>query len=166
MACESTTVMTPSRSTRQKVFGLIGFLCITFAAPAVSAFIPMTDSWYAALEKPAWNPPPWVFGPAWGTLYTLMAVAAWLVWLRRGLARPLHWYMGQLAVNAAWTPVFFGLHRIDMALGVIVVLWLAILMTMVAFFRVRAAAGLLLVPYLAWVSFATCLNFTIWRLNS
>lgn len=157
--------MIPSRSTRQKFFGLIGFLLITFAAPAVSAFIPMVDGWYEALKKPALNPPPFVFGPVWGTLYTLMAVAAWLVWLRKGLARPLHWYMGQLMVNAAWTPVFFGLHRIDLGLGVIVVLWAAVLMTVVAFFRVRPAAGLLLVPYLLWVSFATYLNFAMWQLN-
>lgn len=158
--------MIPSRSTRQKTFGLIGFLLITFAAPAVSTFIPMTDGWYDALKKPSWQPAPAVFGPVWGTLYTLMAVAAWLVWLRKGLAKPLHLYMGQLAVNAAWTPVFFGMHRIDLALGVILVLWLAILLTTLAFFRVRAAAGLLLVPYLLWVSFAMYLNFTLWQLNS
>lgn len=158
--------MIPSRSNRQKAFGLIGLLLLTFAAPAVSTFIPMTDGWYAALNKPSWQPPSTVFGPVWGILYTLMAVAAWLVWLHKGLARPLHLYVGQLAVNAAWTPVFFGMHRIDMALGVIVVLWLAVLTTMVAFFRVRAGAGWLFVPYLLWVSFAAALNLTIWQLNS
>ncbi|HEY1049143.1 MAG TPA: TspO/MBR family protein [Prosthecobacter sp.] len=158
--------MIPSRSNRQKAFGLIGLLLITFAAPALSSFIPMPGEWYDSLQKPSWNPPAWLFGPVWGALYTFMAIAAWLVWLHKGLARPLHLYMGQLAVNAAWTPVFFGLHRIDMALGVIVVLWLAVLMTMLAFFRVRAGAGWLLVAYLLWVSFATFLNFTLWRLNS
>ena len=157
--------MIPSRSTRQKVFGLIGMLLITFAAPAVSSFIPMTDGWYQGLQKPALNPPSWVFGPAWGLLYTLMAVAAWLVWLRRGMRKPLHWYVGQLVVNAAWTPGFVGLHRVGLALGIIVVLWLAILTTLIAFFRVRRSAGLLLVPYLAWVSFATYLNYSIWQLN-
>lgn len=158
--------MTPSRSNRQKAFGLIGLLLITFAAPALSSFIPMPGAWYEALSKPSWNPPPWLFGPVWGMLYTLMAVAAWLVWLRTSVRRPLVPYFIQLALNAAWTPVFFAAHRIDLALGIIIALWIMILVTMLRFFRVRAAAGWLLVPYLLWVSFATALNFTIWRLNS
>ena len=147
---------------------LAGFLVITFCAPAAGAFS-LPRSWYATLEKPAWNPPAWVFGPAWTLLYTLMAVAAWLVWRQGGFARqkgPLTLYFVQLALNAAWTPVFFGAHQLGAALGVILALWLAILITMVHFWRVRLAAGLLFAPYLAWVTFATALNFTLWRMNS
>lgn len=158
--------MVPSRSNWQKAFGLMGMLFITFAAPALSSFLPIVGEWYEALQKPSWNPPPWLFGPVWGALYALMAVAAWLVWLRTSVARPLVPYFVQLALNAAWTPVFFAAHRVDLALGVIVALWIMILVTMLSFFRIRAAAGWLLVPYLFWVSFATVLNATIWRLNS
>ena len=125
--------------------------------------------WYAALHKPSWNPPPWVFGPAWTFLYITMAVAAWLVWREGGWKaqrRALGLFIVQWFLNALWTPLFFGAHRPGVAFGEIVLLWLAIAATLVAFWRVKKAAGLLLVPYLAWVSFAAALNFTIWRLNS
>jgi tryptophan-rich sensory protein len=117
------------------------------------------------LEKPTWNPPAWIFGPAWTILYTLMAVGAWLVWKRKGWSRPLVFYFAQLILNAAWTPIFFGAHELGWALVEIVALWVAILLTMIAFFRVSKPAGWLFVPYLAWVTFATFLNFTLWRLN-
>ena len=125
--------------------------------------------WYAALHKPSWNPPPWVFGPAWTFLYITMAVAAWLVWREGGWKaqrRALGLFIVQWFLNALWTPLFFGAHRPGVAFGEIVLLWLAIAATLVAFWLVKKAAGLLLVPYLAWVSFAAALNFTIWRLNS
>lgn len=125
--------------------------------------------WYAALHKPSWNPPPWVFGPAWTFLYITMAVAAWLVWREGGWKaqrRALGLFIVQWFLNALWTPLFFGAHLPGVAFGEIVLLWLAIAATLVAFWRVKKAAGLLLVPYLAWVSFAAALNFTIWRLNS
>lgn len=147
---------------------LVGFILLTFCAPAVGAFS-LPGEWYAGLEKPSWNPPSWVFGPAWTLLYTLMAVAAWLVWKRGGFAQqkgPLLLYFTQLALNAAWTPTFFGAHQLGAALAVIVALWLAILLTLIRFWRVNHAAGWLFVPYLAWVTFATALNFTIWQLNS
>jgi tryptophan-rich sensory protein len=102
-------------------------------------------------------------------LYTAMAVAAWLVWRRGGWAtqrRPLLLFLAQLALNAVWTPLFFGLHRPDLAFGEIVLLWLAIAATLAAFCSVSPAAAWLLAPYLAWVSFAAVLNFTLWRLNS
>lgn len=146
---------------------LPGFLVITFCAPALGAFT-LPGEWYAGLNKPSWNPPSWVFGPAWTLLYTLMAVAAWLVWKQGGWGRqrrPLVLYFIQLALNAAWTPVFFGAHQMGAALAVIMALWLAILLTLISFWRVRLSAGLLLVPYLAWVTFATTLNFTLWRMN-
>ena len=125
--------------------------------------------WYAALHKPSWNPPPWVFGPAWTFLYITMAVAAWVVWREGGWKaqrRALGLFIVQWFLNALWTPLFFGAHLPGVAFGEIVLLWLAIAATLVAFWRVKKAAGLLLVPYLAWVSFAAALNFTIWRLNS
>ncbi len=127
------------------------------------------DGWYAALAKPAWNPPGWLFGPVWTALYVLMGVAAWLVWRRggwRAQRRPLGWFVAQLALNALWTPLFFGFHRIDLALLEIVVLWGAIVAMIAAFARTSALAAWLLAPYLAWVSFATFLTFTLWRLNS
>jgi len=105
----------------------------------------------------------------WTALYTLMAVAAWLVWRRGGWAaqrRPLALYLGQLALNALWTPLFFGLHQPGLAFAEILLLLAAIVATALAFRRVSPAVAFLLVPYLAWVSFAAFLNFTLWRLNS
>jgi tryptophan-rich sensory protein len=125
----------------------------------------MPGEWYAGLNKPSWNPPAWLFGPAWTTLYTLMAIAAWLVWKRVGFTRALGFYFVQLILNAAWTPIFFGAHAMGWALVEISIMWIAILLTLLSFLRVQKTAGLLLVPYLAWVSFATFLNFTLWRLN-
>ncbi len=127
------------------------------------------SSWYAAIEKPGFTPPSWVFGPVWTVLYLLMGVAAFLVW-QKGLGSAvvriaLVWFLVQLVLNAAWTPVFFGLHRIGLAVVVIVLLWAAIVVTMYWFFRVSRPAGTLLVPYLLWVSFAAVLNAAIWHLN-
>lgn len=143
---------------------LAGFIFVTFCAPLLSVGS-MPGVWYAALQKPSWNPPAWLFGPAWTLLYTLMAVAAWLVWKRVGFSRPLGLYFVQLALNAAWTPIFFGAHQLGWALAEIVLLWSAILATLLSFSRVNRAAGWLFVPYLAWVTFATVLNFTLWKLN-
>lgn len=147
--------------------GLVGWLLVTFAAAAIgSRFMP--GEWYAALEKPPWTPPSAVFGPVWTALYVLMAVAAWLVWKRHGFAgaRPaLGLYLVQLAANAAWSWLFFGRRDIAAAFADIVVLWLLIAATLVLFRRRHATAGLLLVPYLLWVTFAAALNFRIWQLN-
>jgi tryptophan-rich sensory protein len=158
--------MSASSSSARNALALGGFLFVTFCAPALSAFIGMPGAWYAALNKPSWNPPPWLFGPAWTLLYTLMAIAAWMVWKRAGLGRPLKLYFVQLALNAAWTPIFFGAHAMGWALVEIMALWIAILMTLLSFRRVNTTAGWLFVPYLAWVMFATTLNFTLWRLNA
>lgn len=157
--------MKSSHTPPPRYLALAGFLLITFCAAATGAFTGMPGAWYAGLQKPAWNPPPWVFGPAWTLLYTLMAVAAWRVWKRAGFSRPLWLYFIQLALNAAWTPLFFGAHALGWAFAELVVLWLAILLTWLSFRKVDAAAGWLLVPYLAWVTFAGSLNFEVWRLN-
>ncbi len=130
-------------------------------------FLP--GEWYAALRKPAWNPPSWIFGPVWTALYIAMAVAAWLVWLRGGFRsqrKALSLFLTQLLFNALWSPLFFGLRSPALALANILLLWLAVLGTIVAFWRARPIAGAILVPYLAWVSFATALNFALWNLNS
>jgi translocator protein len=146
---------------------LAGFLVVTFVVAAIGGIATSGSvrAWYPALVKPSWNPPSWVFGPVWTLLYTMMAIAAWLAWRQAGWGGVLALYSVQLALNAAWSPLFFGLHRIDLALVDIVLLWVAIAATMVAFWRVTPVAGWLFVPYLVWVSFAMVLNFTIWRLN-
>ena len=146
---------------------LAGWWLLCFATAALGGLFPPGE-WYAALKKPPWNPPAWIFGPVWTTLYTMMAVAAWLVWRRGGFAKQrksLTLFLVQLAINAAWSPLFFRLRSPGSAFADILLLWLAIAATVVAFRRVSAAAMLLLVPYLAWVSFAAVLNFTLWRLN-
>jgi translocator protein len=153
---------------RSNVLPLAGWLVICFAAASLGALF-MPGEWYAALRKPSWNPPAWIFGPVWSALYAMMGVAAWLVWKQGGFTtqrRPLSLFFLQLALNAAWTPLFFGLHWLGAALGEITCLWLAIAATLAAFRRVSRPASWLLAPYLAWVSFAALLNFTLWRLNS
>lgn len=127
------------------------------------------SSWYLTLTKPPWNPPSWVFGPVWTLLYILMGVAAWLVW-RLGVGDPkvrvaLVLFGVQLLLNLLWSVLFFGLRSPGWALLEIVVLWAFILATLLAFYRLRPAAGLLLVPYQLWVTFATALNTAIWWLN-
>ncbi len=123
---------------------------------------------YGRLQQPVWAPPSWVFGPAWTLLYALMAVAAWLVWRSgpdAGSRRALVVYAVQLVLNAAWTPLFFGLGWRGVALIEISVLWLALAATVVLFWRRNVVAGCLLLPYLAWSTFALSLNFAVWQLN-
>ena len=151
---------TPARS----ALALTGLILVTFCAPLAGMFSP-PGYWYASLHKPEWNPPSWIFGPVWTALYLMMAVAAWMVWRRDGWRRALWLYFTQLALNAAWTPVFFGAREIGWAFVVILALWVAILVTLQAFLRVSRAAASLLLPYLAWVFFAALLNFTLWRMN-
>lgn len=139
--------------------GIIGSI---FTASSVA-------TWYATLAKPALNPPAWVFGPVWTTLYALMGIAAFLVW-RKGLEHrdvkiALGIFAVQLVLNTLWSVIFFGLHSPGGALVEIVFLWLAILATIISFARISKPAAWLLIPYVAWVGFAAYLNFTIWMLN-
>lgn len=123
---------------------------------------------YQELVQPAWAPPGWVFGPAWTTLYTLMGTATYLVWRRCGGERrrtAMIVFAVQLALNVAWTPVFFGLERVFAALVVIVLVWLSVLVMMIVYARRVPLAGVLIAPLLAWVGFATALNASIWWLN-
>lgn len=153
---------------RRAWLGLGGWLLLCYGAAAIAGqFAP--GPWYEGLAKPAWTPPGAVFGPVWTLLYGMMAIAAWLVWVREGFggaSGPLGLFGVQLALNVAWSWIFFGLQRPGIAALEIVVLWTAILATTVAFWRVRHIAGALLLPYLAWVTFAVALNVEIWRLNA
>ncbi len=152
---------------RRPLLALSAWIVACFAASAIGAFF-MPGEWYAQLAKPAWNPPNWIFGPVWTALYLMMAVAAWRVWRLGGFGRqrrPLTLFFVQLALNAAWSPIFFGLKNPAFAFAEILLLWLAISLTIAAFRRVDRLAAGLLAPYLAWVSFAALLNFTLWRLN-
>ena len=146
-------------------------LVVTFSAPVVSSFVmePGGSDWYANLNKPFFNPPGWVFGPVWTVLYILMAVSAGLVW-QKGLAErkvraAMGLYLAQLILNAIWTPLFFGLEMPLPAFIDIVLLWAAIVFTILAFLRVSKIAGVLMVPYLVWTTFAAVLNFSLWYLN-
>lgn len=149
---------------------LVVSLAICFAAAALGSWLtlPSIPTWYAGLTKPFFSPPNWVFGPVWTLLYAMMAIAFWRVWtLGRGTALQVAVlaFAVQLALNVAWSGAFFALHMPWLALIDIVALLLAIIATMGAFSRIDGLASWLLVPYLAWVSFATALNAAIWWLN-
>lgn len=145
---------------------LLGFLVAVGLVSLVGSMAGIGD-WYDGLRKPIWNPPGWVFGPVWAVLYLMMAVAAWQVWEQAHVLsrRATAWWFLQLALNGAWSWIFFGLHRPGLALIEMSFLWLAILATIRLFRRVRVSAASLMVPYLAWVSFAWLLNFSIWWMN-
>ena len=157
---------------KARVAGLVVFLLLSLAAGALGGFwtAPATHpgGWYYQIEKPSWTPPSWLFGPVWTALYVAMGVAAWLVWKNGGWEAnrgALTLFFVQLVLNAAWSGLFFGLESPGLAMAEIVLLWVSILATLLAFWRVSRPAGLLLVPYLLWVTFASALNFAVWRLN-
>ena len=151
--------------------GLVVFLVVCFAAAGIGGAVttPKIATWYATLTKPSWNPPNWIFGPVWSALYCCMAISAWLVWRQGGFSGvkvPLTLFGVQLVLNVLWSCLFFGLQNPGLAFVDVLLLWAAIAGTMVAFWQRSAIAGILFVPYLVWVSFASLLNFMIWRLNS
>ena len=156
-------------SKSKSLLGLLVIGGITFSTAAVGGWASANaPGFYTILNKPSWAPPATVFGPVWTVLYLLMAVAAWLVWKegrKPDNRRALSFYLLQLALNALWTWVFFAWRLGGWALAEIIVLWVLILLTTIGFYRVRPIAGLLLVPYLAWVTFATVLNAVLWRMN-
>jgi tryptophan-rich sensory protein len=142
---------------------LAGVFGSIFTTPAI-------PSWYATLVKPTFNPPNWVFAPVWISLYFLMGISAFLVW-RKGIENPrvnlaLRLFIIQLILNSLWSVLFFGLRSPLLGLVEIIILWTSILLTILYFFKVSKIAGILLLPYILWVSFAAVLNFSIWRLNS
>lgn len=156
-------------SRMQKVAGLVGWLVVTgLAAFAGSVASRRSQEFYGTLIRPEWAPPPEVFGPVWTVLYLLMAVAAWLVWKRGGFARAgtaLGLYLVQLVANALWSWLFFAWRMGAAAFVDIVLLWLLVAATIVAFWRHSRLAAALLLPYLAWISYAAALNLRLWQLN-
>jgi len=155
----------------RKAIALAIALLLCYGAAGVGGLLGPAagGGWYTDLAKPSWTPPSWIFGPVWTVLYGMMAVSVWLIWLerrRRPAGAPIILFAVQLAFNAAWSPLFFGLRRPGLAFADITALWLTLGLTVYAFLKRRPAAGLLLVPYLLWVSFAAALNLAIWRLNA
>ena len=151
----------------RSIAGLIGWIALCWAVASFGAVF-KPGAWYAELTKPSWNPPNWVFAPVWSTLYTLMAISAWRVWREGGFeARllPLALFISQLAVNGLWSWLFFGLHQPLLGFIDLAALWILLLGTIVTFWGACRLAAWLLVPYLAWITFAACLNFALWRLN-
>jgi len=153
----------------KQIIGLVGWLLLSFAAAAIGAVASVqAATFYQQLAQPSWAPPASVFGPVWSVLYALMGIAAWLVWRDGGWRRQrgvLTLFVVQLAVNALWSWLFFAWHHGAPAFVDIVLLWLLIVATVIGFWRVRPLAGVLLLPYLCWVSFASALNFAVWHLN-
>jgi tryptophan-rich sensory protein len=154
------------------VLGCFLLACYGVAALGAFSMASSIPTWYAALAKPSFNPPNWIFAPVWTTLYGFMAIAAWLVWRTLDIGPEtgfrqsgLVFFAVQLFLNAVWTPVFFYLHQILPALIVILCLWAAILVTTLRFWKAERFAAGLMIPYLLWITFAFALNFEIYRLN-
>ena len=150
------------------IIGLVCFIAACFLAAFTGALF-RPGEWYERLKKPSWRPSNRLFAPVWTVLYLMIAVAGWLIWRKAGFAGaglPLAVYALQLILNAAWSPLFFGLRRPDLGFVDIVLVWISIIATIVLFYPIDVVAAMLLVPYLAWVTFATALNFFVWRLNS
>jgi translocator protein len=156
-------------SMRIQVAGLIVWLAVSFFASAFGAVATMqAGEFYTQLIRPEWAPPPSIFGPVWSVLYALMGVAAWLIWRVDGFRSAwiaLSLYLIQLVPNALWSWFFFAWRQGGMAFWDIIILWLGIVATLVTFYRIKPLAGALLAPYLAWVTFAVFLNFSLWKLN-
>lgn len=149
---------------------LVAFLLLCFGVAGLGGYWTSASvgDWYLTLRKPSWNPPSWVFGPVWTILYAMMAVAVWIVWRHRGESGThiaLALFSVQLALNLAWSGLFFGLRNPLAGFIDIVALWLAIIATMIAFWRISTMAGVMFVPYLLWVSFAAALNLALWLMN-
>lgn len=154
-----------------QIVGLLLWLALVAVAAAFGTIASMNASgFYAALIRPSWAPPAWLFGPMWTTLYTLMAIAAWLVWRegrRTGVQTrgALILFVAQLAVNALWSWLFFAWRLGAWSFTEVALLWVMILATLVLFWRIKTLAGVLLLPYLAWVTLATALTYSVWRAN-
>jgi translocator protein len=149
------------------VLSLAVWLVICFTIATIGGMA-RPGQWYRGINKPSWNPPDWVFAPVWTLLFIMMAVAAWLVWSRRGEADvrvAIGLFALQLALNALWSWLFFGFHLLGYAYFEVIALWLVILATAVFFWRISPLAGKLMLPYAAWVGFASFLNLVLWRMN-
>ncbi|WP_457807952.1 TspO/MBR family protein [Kushneria sp. EE4] len=158
-----------SLTQRQQFMGLAGWLVLAYIAAAIGAVASVNAAeFYQQLQQPSWAPPAGAFGPVWTTLYALMGIAAWLVWREKPTqnVRPaLTLFVVQLALNALWSWLYFVWQLGAIAFAGTVVLWILILATLIAFWRIKPLAGALLVPYLAWVTLATALTWSTWHLN-
>ena len=156
-------------SASRQVVGLLGWLLLSFAAAAIGAVASSeAGAFYEQLVRPSWAPPAWLFAPVWTVLYVLMGTAAWLVWRLRGFKEvktALALFVMQLGANALWTWVFFVWHQGALAFAEIVFLWCLIVATIASFRKLSKVSAALLLPYLAWVTFASALTFATWRLN-
>jgi tryptophan-rich sensory protein len=153
------------------LLGLVGFVVICLLVSSIGGAITATSvgTWYQTLQKPPFNPPDWVFAPVWATLYLLMAIAGWRVWRRTRFElrrQALLVFAAQLGLNVGWSFLFFGLQRIDLALVEIIILLFAIITNTLLFWRIDRWAGMLFVPYVLWLMYATTLNASLWLLNS
>jgi tryptophan-rich sensory protein len=161
--------MTPPFPPFKQAIGFVAWLLLTFSAAAIGAFASaQAGTFYMQLLRPAWAPPAWLFGPVWSVLYLLMAISAWLVWRAhgcRGAGVALGLFVAQLGANALWTWLFFVWHQGAWALAEILLLWVLIVGTMVAFWPRQKIAALMLTPYWVWVSFASALTYAMWTLN-
>jgi len=146
------------------VLALVGFFAACFAAATTGALF-KPGEWYDRLDRPSWLPPDWAFPVAWSALYIMIAVAGWLVWRVDGFGAPLWLWWAQLALNALWSVLFFGVRRLGLAMAEAVLLWLSILGCILAFAPLSPTAAWLMAPYLAWVTFACVLNWSMWRRN-
>jgi tryptophan-rich sensory protein len=165
-----TTIEYPSPSRTQQLIGLAGWMALCFATAAAGAVASVNaKSFYSALVQPGWAPSGWLFGPVWTTLFILMAMAAWLVWRAPAQPAARRWALGlfvvQLAANAFWSWLFFAWQKGGWAFAEVLVFWVLIALTCAAFWRIKPLAGLLLLPYLAWVAFAAYLNWVLWQAN-
>lgn len=152
---------------RHSFFGLLFWTALSFA-PGLTGYLYPPDGWWNRIDKPSWTPPDYLFGIVWPILYVLIGIAVYNVARRRdhiGRGPALLWFFAQWVLNALWTPLFFGMHRPDLALACIVLMWLGIVGTIRSFARVAPLSSALLIPYLAWVSFAAALNAAVWHLN-
>jgi len=153
----------------KKILQLLVSVLIAQLAGVIGSFFTVSSvgSWYLDINKPTWNPPGWIFGPVWITLYALMGIAAFMIWQSKNKHKrnALTFYSIQLVLNAIWSILFFGLRRPDLAFAEIILLLAMIIITTYYFWRINKKAAILMFPYIAWVSFASFLNFTIWQLN-
>ncbi|MCN0154911.1 TspO/MBR family protein [Salinispora arenicola] len=152
---------------RRRWWALPGFGMAVLVAAAIGGLgVRDANAAYVGLEQPSWAPPAWVFGPVWTVLYAMIAVSGWLAWRRSGFGPALWVWATQLGLNAVWSPLFFGAGQYGLAFADIVLLWLAIAGTVLAFHRISRAAAALMLPYWAWVTYAGALNLVIWQLNT
>ena len=154
------------------ILKLVIAIAIPLIVGSTSGFFTITgvESWYQTIQKPSWNPPSWIFGPVWTSLYIMMGIALFLIWkspMSSDVKRTaILLFAIQLVLNFFWSFIFFNQHQIGWALVEIIAMWLLILLTIFAFAKINTTAAWLLVPYISWVSFASILNFTIWKLNT